>query len=209
MRRLEDDMRELEDENERLRDRLNKEAAKRHNDSQLLSEQQEHISKLEEALQLAQVAMFVNTARTGYACEEDSVIARDIGQLHKYIWRWAKANSRTARGDVNSIVTESPDALNVYLGEAGIDATLFPPCGHMVTRLLPALALTALVSCDIYTKLFDNPFFFLDSGAFTRSIQKGDALHDTLRLLNDCKPPSPPCFSCSRWLDHAALTLLP
>jgi molecular chaperone GrpE (heat shock protein) len=146
-------------------------------------EQQVQIRKYESELQQAQLASFSDMARSGLAPEEDSSIVRDIELLHKNIWTWAKQYGLTAIQEVRQALDQHPGAIRDYFKAAGADPSLYYAQRPPRIKRVPALFLAALVAHDMYTKLFDDPYFFLDSYTFQTEYEKRNALRTTFALL--------------------------
>ncbi len=150
--------------------------------------QQERSRQVEAQLQQAQLATFSGPARAGYPPDEDRVIMQDVDLLHMNVWAWAKRHCLAVADHLPAILGDGKNgALMACLNEAGISPKLFNKKYSLRIKPLPALVLGAIVIRDIYTKMFDNPFFFYDSEVFTTNGEKGAALSHTLAMLDKRK----------------------
>jgi hypothetical protein len=151
-----------------------------------LEAQRVKVEKYESELQHAQLASFAEMARPTCGLEEDRTIEEAVHLLHKRLWSWAKTHSLLSMDDLRSNAIDDVAALDDTLEAAGVDLTLVWSQNPRAVKKLPALLLAAVAAKDIYATMFQNPFFFFDSGDFETANPKRHALQETLAVLEQC-----------------------
>ncbi len=181
------DIARLQQENKQLQLRLQAELAEqRQKYERESSKQRAQIQKFESELQEAQLTSFAEMTSSGPAPDEDSSFVHDIRLLHKNIGTWAKQHGLASTQQMRTVLDENDGSLASCSSAAGANISLFYVESQPSIDPLPALFLAASVAYDIYTKLFDDPFFFVDSCSQETDNKKGKALREAMVQLNKC-----------------------
>ena len=154
-----------------------------------MSKTRQKAESLEQLLRNIQLNGAQSRAMGAWASREDTQVKADFADLNDAIRHWAEKFAIVSLArlyELGVVEFQELGKLSDQVTNLFSEGHLNRVPGNQAYDILPAMLLTALTTDDIYHRIFQNPWYFMESSSSLKMGQKDDSFLRIFGVLKNC-----------------------